>query len=165
MKTISIWTPNGLTLQCRKAPVMSRVAAFAVDFAYFYGLAFLLFLLPGGAGLVSTIGGQLWSRAPVIETISAFALFFCVCLLPTMFHYYHGGTPGKKMFSLRVIKENGETPDFWSLVTRELLKPLDLLPPFCLLLLGGERLGDLAAETRVVLVSPVIEEALNERGK
>ncbi len=166
MSKISIFTPNGLTLHCEKAPLFTRCLAFTVDFAYFFGLAFLLFILPGNAGLVSSTGGQLWTRAPIFETLSAFGVFFCLCILPAIRHYYHGGTPGKKMFHLRVVKENGEMPSFWDLATRELLKPLDLLPPFCLLCFTGERLGDLAARTRVVQVAPSAnEEVVSDRVK
>lgn len=157
MRSIEVPTPNGLTLRCERASIGRRLAAFAVDASIFAAIAVALYLLPGAGGFQSSTGGQLWTRAPFFETLSAFLLAAAFVLLPALQLYNRGGTTGKKWFDLRVIRANGETPSFWDCLVRELLKPLDIIPPFCLLhFMGpGERLGDLASGTRVVHIAAV----------
>ncbi len=68
-----------------------------------------------------------------------------------------GATPGKRLFTLRVIDENGNRPGLIRALIRNLLRAVDALPAFSILGIvmiatspERARLGDRIAGTRVI---------------
>ena len=84
--------------------------------------------------------------------------FFLEWLYPAVCEvYWHGATPGKKTFKLRVLHDDGTPVDWTAALIRNLLRAVDFLPllyGFGLIAMlvnrDFKRLGDLAAGTVVV---------------
>ena len=140
-----IETPEGVELQLRAAGPVARVLAFAIDLML---RGVILILLSIGLSIVGNFG----------MGIFLIVVFLMEWFYPVLFEVYRQGeTPGKRLFGLRVLNDNG-TPVGWgpSLV-RNLLRAVDFLPSFygfglasMLLSRDFKRLGDLAAGTVVV---------------
>ena len=138
-------TPEGILLELRPAGLTARFYAFGVDWSIrimvLYGVAMLTTFMGG-------IGMAIW-----------LILFFaCEWLYPIVFELTSAGaTPGKRIFNLKVVMDNGLPVTPAASITRNLLRAADFLP-FCfgfaiasmLLRHDYKRLGDLAASTIVV---------------
>ena len=96
--------------------------------------------------------------------VTLFGVIACLALFDAYFiyyEYYHGTTPGKRLFGLAVATLDGGRPTLGQCVVREILRHVD-----CLLVLPGllsvsftrhhQRLGDLLASTWVI-VDPAAE--------
>lgn len=138
-------TPEGILLELRPAGLNPRLYAFLLDWAVrlavLYGVAIITEFLGGLGAAVWLILFFLleWGYPVVFE------------LLPS------GATPGKRVFGLRVVMDDGLPVTVAASVTRNLLRFADFLP----LLFGFaivtmltrrdcKRLGDIAAATLVV---------------
>jgi uncharacterized RDD family membrane protein YckC len=152
--TRRVATPEGIELTLRLAGPVPRALAWLVDF-----------LLRAAAVLIV---GMLASRfgAAGVGVILIFA-FFVEWLLPAVFETaWHGQTPGKRLFRLAVLNDDG-TPVRWpAALTRNLLRAADFLPflygvgLLCMLMNRDfKRLGDLAAGTVVVYQAEKAEAA------
>jgi uncharacterized RDD family membrane protein YckC len=105
--------------------------------------------------LISLVASLLGRAGMGVVLISA---FFVEWLLPAWFEARWGGqTPGKRLFAIAVLNDDG-TPVRWpGALTRNLLRAADFLPLFygvgLIAMLANrdfKRLGDLAAGTLVV---------------
>lgn len=146
-------TPEGITLGLAVAGPVVRAQAWLVDAAIrvliYIACFYTLFLLGNtGAGLFSI------------------TVFLMEWFYPVLFEVLNdGATPGKKMFDIKVINDNG-TPVRWSAsIVRNLLRTVDFLPVFygvglCCTLLNRDfkRLGDMAADTLVIYNPPQQQE-------
>ena len=138
-------TPEGIVLELRPAGLAVRYYAFALDWAI------RLSVIYGAAMVASVLGGI--GMAFWIILIFALDWFY-----PVVFELSaSGATPGKRVFGLRVVMDNGLPVTAAASMTRNLLRVADFLPLgyaaaiICLLLRAdGKRLGDLAAGTLVV---------------
>ncbi len=137
-------TPEGIELVLTLAGPLVRGLAWGVDFAI-RAVCYLLLLL-----LLSLLGGV--GRAMLLV-----AFFLIEWFYPVFFEMRSGTTPGKKIFSLRVIQADGSPLTWSSSLLRNLLRAADFLPllyatGFLATLVSGkfQRLGDLAAGTLVV---------------
>ncbi len=152
---ISISTPEGLDIELNLAGLGSRIAAALVD-AIVLGIVVILAAF-GILGLSDAIGSPLlalgigWLVAMVL-TLGYFVGFEA---------FNQGRTPGKAMFSIRVLGVDGEPVGFGPSVVRNLLRLVDLFPllpilgPVAILASDrNQRLGDLAARTIVVRDRP-----------
>lgn len=148
---ISISTPEGLEIELNLAGLGSRIAASIIDVLI---LGLLLVLAAFGVfGLVDRMGSPLLAigigwLVGLLLTIGYFVAFEV---------FNEGRTPGKTMFSIRVLGIDGEPVEFGPSVVRNLLRLVDVFP--ALPVLGAisilvsernQRLGDLAARTIVV---------------
>ena len=159
---LSIETPEHVALSLPVAGVGSRFLALFMDtliqilaYALFIGLLVLLFsgistpaqTHPASSRLVA------WTMAVMI-----FLHFLAYWGYYTFFEaFWHGQTPGKRIFNLRVIKDSGRQITFVEAMARNLLRLVDALPT--MYLLGTivvlcnpqrKRLGDMVAGTLVV---------------
>jgi uncharacterized RDD family membrane protein YckC len=138
-------TPEGIVLELRPAGLAVRYYAFALDWVI------RLSVIYGAAMVASVLGGI--GMAFWIILIFALDWFY-----PVVFELSaSGATPGKRVFGLRVLMDNGLPVTAAASMTRNLLRVADFLPLgyaaaiICLLLRAdGKRLGDLAAGTLVV---------------
>jgi uncharacterized RDD family membrane protein YckC len=138
-------TPEGILLELRPAGLCARSCAFVIDgiirLAAIYAAAIATAFL-GGFGVafwIIFIFGLEWFYPVVFELTAAAA------------------TPGKRVFGLRVVMDNGLPVTVAASVTRNLLRTADFLPfgygfaiVSMLLRRDCKRLGDIAAATIVV---------------
>jgi uncharacterized RDD family membrane protein YckC len=143
--TRRVATPEGIELTLRLAGPVPRALAWTID----------LFLRGALVMLVSMLASQLGRAGWGVILLTA---FFVEWILPAWFEAVWGGqTPGKRMFGLAVLNDDG-TPVRWpGALTRNLLRAVDFLPLLygiglvtMLLNRDFKRLGDLAAGTVVV---------------
>lgn len=140
-----IATPEGIELSLSLAGPVPRALAWAIDLLLRLGIMMVVAMV---LGLFGKVG------------YAAFFLlwFFLEWLFPVWCEVRHeGATPGKRLFGLRVLHDDG-TPVGWSAsMTRNLLRAIDFLPflygfglASMLMNRDFKRLGDLAAGTIVV---------------
>jgi len=138
-------TPEGILLELRPAGLGARFYAFAIDGLIRLGILYAAAL---GLAFLGGIGMAIW-------LILIFALEW---LYPVIFELRpNGATPGKRMFALRVVMDNGLPVTAAASLTRNLLRVADFLPfgygfgiVSILLRADCQRLGDIAAGTLVV---------------
>ncbi|HZN86507.1 MAG TPA: RDD family protein [Burkholderiales bacterium] len=150
--TRRVATPEGIELTLRLAGPVPRALAWSVDLAIRIAIVLTVMLL------ASQLGRAGWG-------VVLLAAFFVEWLLPAWFEAQMGGqTPGKRLFGLAVLNDDG-TPLRWpGALTRNLLRAVDFLPfmyafGLVAMLLNRDfkRLGDLAAGTVVVYLSAATE--------
>jgi uncharacterized RDD family membrane protein YckC len=139
-------TPEGILLELRPAGLSARFNAFALDF--------LVRILIGYAVFVVAI--PLMGRFSL--GLMLVLAFFLEWFYPVVFELSRSGaTPGKSMFGIKVVMDNGLPVTPAASFTRNLLRVADFLPLLfgagivsMLLRQDSKRLGDLAAATIVV---------------
>jgi len=158
MDSINILTGQHITIQYESASIVKRMAALLLDylfmFAYVIALLFIIGFLSGKGVNISQ-----WDAASII--------FGILCLPVLLYHVVfesimNGQTPGKVIAKIRVTNIDGSTPNFLSYFLRWVLLLVDLQPVFyggvgALLIIftkNHQRLGDLAAGTTVVKLTP-----------
>jgi uncharacterized RDD family membrane protein YckC len=138
-------TPEGILLELRPAGLSARFYAFALD--WIIRLA-VIYAAAMGAALMKGIGLAFW-----------LILFFALeWFYPVVFELMPAGsTPGKRVFGLKVVMDNGLPVTPAASVTRNVLRAADFLPfgyGFAIVSMlvrrDSKRLGDLAAGTIVV---------------
>jgi uncharacterized RDD family membrane protein YckC len=138
-------TPEGILLELRPAGLSARFYAFALD--WMIRLATIYFAAMAAA-LMGGIGTAFW-----LVLIFALEWFYPVAfeLTPS------GSTPGKRVFGLKVVMDNGLPVTPAASVVRNLLRAADFLPfgyGFAIVSIlvrrDSKRLGDIAAATTVV---------------
>jgi uncharacterized RDD family membrane protein YckC len=142
---VSAETPEGIVLELRPAGLTARFYAFGLD----WGIR--LVVLYAAAMAAAVMGG--------IGVAFFFILFFALeWFYPVGFELAaSGATPGKRVFGLRVVMDNGLPVTPAASLTRNLLRAADFLPfgygfaiVSMLLRRDFKRLGDIAAATIVV---------------
>jgi uncharacterized RDD family membrane protein YckC len=140
-------TPEGILLELRPAGVSARFYAFLVDWLIRVAIIY--------AALIAVSFLQMSGLGYALLLILAFALEW---FYPVLFELSRSGsTPGKRIFGLRVVMDNGLPITPGASLTRNLLRVADFLPFFfgfalvsMLLRRDCKRLGDIAAATLVV---------------
>lgn len=145
---------EGVEVQLRPVGVFPRLMARLIDAGIFVCIYIVLSI---GMGLVSLALGE-EGGAGVLYLI----MFVLVWFYEPLFEMSKwGGTPGKKLMKLKVVKMSGTSVGFSSAFIRLLLLWVDLLPlagavgaTSILVSSNSQRLGDLIAGTLVVYVKP-----------
>lgn len=143
-------TPEAVRLDLPLAGVGSRMAAALIDLA-------IRLVASGLVGLgvsLSADAGPNW----VAVSILIFAAFALTLIYPIAFESMtNGRTPGKMMFGLRVVSDDGSPVRFRQAATRgaiglfEVLGTIGILGSICMFITNrAQRLGDIAAGTIVV---------------
>jgi uncharacterized RDD family membrane protein YckC len=138
-------TPEGILLELRPAGICARSCAFLID-----GIIRLCALY--AVGIATAFMGGLGLAFWMIF------IFVLEWFYPVLFELKMGAaTPGKRVFGLRVVMDNGLPVTAAASVTRNLLRAADFLPfgygfaiVAMLLRPDCKRLGDIAAGTIVV---------------
>jgi len=142
---VSAETPEGILLELRPAGLSARFYAFTLDWVI------RLAIMYAAAVAVAFTGG--------IGVAFWFILFFALeWFYPVAFELTpSGATPGKRVFGLKVVMDNGLPVVPAASLTRNLLRAADFLPFLygfaivsMLLRRDCKRLGDIAAATIVV---------------
>jgi uncharacterized RDD family membrane protein YckC len=151
-------TPEGILLELRPAGLSARFYAFVLDWVI------RLAILTAATTVVSMMGG-------IGVAFWLILIFVLEWFYPVAFELTpSGATPGKRVFRLKVVMDNGLPVTPAAALTRNLLRPADFLPfgygfaiVSMLLRSDCKRLGDIAAATIVVHEpSAVPRIALNE---
>lgn len=160
-KTLPIRTPEGIVFSQVLAGPATRFLAALLDIM----CVFVLDLALGSIlGLVRVIGPNFANAA---YTIGYFAISIGYGIL--LEWLWRGQTVGKRLCRLRVVDAEAMRLQIDQIITRNLLRVVDLLPLFYFV--GGvsywfsgkcQRLGDIAANTIVVRTSAVSEPDLDQ---
>lgn len=151
LTTLEIQTPEMISFSLPLAGVVTRFVAWLVDLAVIIAS-------------IEILGMLLETLTPIAPGVVAGLRY--VLILATMTTYgmllewlWRGQTIGKRLLGLRVIDEEGMRLQPRQLIIRNLLRPVDMLPAFCMV--GGliclfsrraQRLGDLAGNTIVIRI-------------
>jgi uncharacterized RDD family membrane protein YckC len=149
-------SPEHVLIELQPAGLGTRSAAFLLDFVLLLGLLVLL-----GNAI------RLLPRA-VRDMAMVTASFVCIWGYNTFFEMlWNGQTPGKRLMRIRVVDGRGLPVDFAQSLIRNVVRLLDVIPFGGIGMLSAmldpehRRLGDRAADTRVVLETqpaiPVLE--------
>lgn len=148
--TICIVTPENVEFSYRLAGPFRRLVAYVVD------LLIMGILIVGALMIVSQfVPGH--SGLGVFFLLFFFVTWGYGCLLET---FWNGQTLGKKTVGIRVVSTEGLPIRGWQAVLRNIVRAADLWPylwPAALSMLWTkrfQRLGDLAADTMVVVDEP-----------
>ena len=154
MKTHTILTPANIEIEYRLAGAGSRLAAFVIDFA----LQIIFCLLLAAVILFGIYDYRFATLANVhgfalgFLIISWFIIYFCYFIICEM--SMNGQSVGKKIFGLRVIRDNGQPVGLQQSIIRNLFKSvLDIIYIglfFILFSPQHKRIGDIVAGTVVV---------------
>jgi uncharacterized RDD family membrane protein YckC len=159
-------TPEAVSVHYALAGVGSRFLAAAVDTLIQTALLILIVIAAAAAGGWAAVSGALrdLGDAPTSSpTVWLVALFLIGTFLLLWGYYvafellWNGQSPGKRLFHLRVLRDNGYPIGFVESLVRNLVRLLDFLPFYygfgvvaMLVDSRSRRLGDLAAGTIVV---------------
>ncbi|MCG8335050.1 MAG: RDD family protein [Proteobacteria bacterium] len=138
-------TPEGIDLNMEVAGPLVRILAYTIDLL----INFVLYIV---IAIIAGLLGQ-WGAG-----IGAIAFFILYWFYPVFFEVVgRGMTPGKKMFKIRVVHDDGSPVDWSASMVRNLLRVVDFLPfsyTFGLIAMvfnrDFKRLGDMAAGTMVI---------------
>lgn len=171
----TVTTPENVQFEFRIAGFARRLPAFIMDFlfraVFMYLMAILLFC--AGALTFSQVG---FATSVAMGLIIFFLLSW---LYGALFEYmYRGQTPGKRLMGIRVVMADGRSASLVAALVRNLCRTADIMPVYVWNLTGDvgegvvpiplfmsgiacmlitkkfQRLGDVAANTIVVVVEP-----------
>lgn len=157
IREITIETPEKIRFTYHLAEVGTRIASYIVDeiIQFLIVLVIAIPLITGGF-----IGSSHWSEN--INNITAAFLMIMAFLLRWFYFVFfevvmEGQSPGKRAMRIRVIRDNGDSLDFETIVLRNFLRAVDSFPIvpltggfIALIDAKGRRLGDIVANTVVV---------------
>jgi uncharacterized RDD family membrane protein YckC len=149
---LEVETPDHVVLRYDLAGGGNRGFAAIVDFV----IATLVFLgsLWGFSTLYESVGSRLIGAYGVVLLLTFFIAWSYFILLEWL---WQGQTVGKRLYGLRVIRDDGAPAGFLAVLIRNLLRLVDFLPLFyglglltIVVTTRSQRLGDIAAGTYVV---------------
>ena len=150
---LEVETPDHVVLRYDLAAAGNRGFAAIVDFAI-ASLVFVGALFAVGLG-TTVLGGQIFT--PLFGAFVLLTFLIAWSYFVLLEWLWQGQTVGKRMFGLRVIRDDGAPAGFMAVLIRNLLRVVDFLPALYGLGLvmviassRSQRLGDLAAGTYVV---------------
>jgi uncharacterized RDD family membrane protein YckC len=165
-ETVSISTPDHVTLEFELAGLGSRFSAYLIDTVLIFAMIVVLIVvmfLSGIAGsrVARTMlkGGSAWIASSNLALLILFGFLIYWGYYVFFEGLKQGSTPGKKRLGIRVIRQDGLPIGFREAALRNLVRAADMLPPPCYMLGGlvmyfdpqGRRLGDMVAGTLVVV--------------
>lgn len=150
---VHVETAEAIDILLRPAGVFARARAYFVDW-----VLRLLWLLVSTTVMSMLFLALRWSEWMI--GLFLLNLFVTMWLYPVLFEvFWHGQTPGKRMFQLQVISDNGAAIGWSASLLRNLLRLVDGLPflyafgmSAMLLHPQSKRIGDVLAATLVVHV-------------
>lgn len=120
-RTITVVTPENITVTYRLAGFAPRFLAFLVDFVFQIVLIGLAVFVIRRASRVDLFGTE-----NIITASSSIAIYLILFAYPMFWEMGWGGrTPGKRLFGLRVIREGGYPINLMSSVLRNVLRLID----------------------------------------
>lgn len=165
-RTITVITPENITITYQAAGIASRFMAVIVDLLIQVASMLLVLLT-----VQTLLGGSEHSSVGPASLISTIGIILVGIVIPFVYSIFFemlwgGRTPGKRLFGLRAVRDGGYPINFFSSVVRNILRIIDfgLVPLATPLILCGlpglacmflsptyKRIGDYAAGTLVVV--------------
>jgi len=160
---------DGLKVELVCASLGRRILAWSVDMGVIYFVGYVVFLLlcivfgvgAGIFGILDKVSGGIEGLDIAGLLFLALAILVAILALGSLLHgyfiyfeYAHGTTPGKKLFGLKVVSEDGRRITKGQCTMREMLRWVDcfmVLPGIiaCLMSAKKQRIGDMVAGTIV----------------
>lgn len=145
----SVISPEAVEIELRPAGVWVRSRAFLLDWAIRVILSIVAFFV---LSMLAKLSGG------VANGLFYIAIFLVYWLYPVLFEvFWHGQTPAKRVFGLRVVQDNGTPVSFTQSLIRNLMRTADILPIFyglgmSVMLLHPQfkRLGDILSGCLVI---------------
>src|ERR1043166_8717641 len=124
-RTITIATPENITVTYQVAGIASRLLASLIDLLLQVGLLLgISFFLRQIAAVSSLFSAGIGSLVSFVSILVMFVIMFAYA---TIFEMMWGGrTPGKRLLGLRVIREGGYPINLVSSASRNVLRLIDL---------------------------------------
>jgi uncharacterized RDD family membrane protein YckC len=163
-RTITVVTPENITVTYRLAGFAPRFLAFLIDFILQALLIIIVYFI-----MRRSQGADIFGVGNVITAGSSIAIYLILFAYPIAWEMGWGGrTPGKRLFGLRVIREGGYPINLMSSVLRNVLRLIDFgilqLSLSAMVILWGmpglaciffsptyKRIGDYAGGTLVIV--------------
>ena len=155
MRTITIITPANIEVEYKLAGVGARLAALIIDSL----LQFLAVLLC--IGILFGVNRQLVNMGAVIRPSTIIAALIVIGFIIYLGYFIacemlmNGQTVGKRLFGLRVIRDNGQPIEFAQALIRGIIRiTLDMMYVGLFVIMFSKkhkRIGDMAAGTIVVI--------------
>lgn len=149
----TIQTAQNVSIHQRVAPVTDRIFAYLLDYLIIIGIYLLILAFWFGVDLGNT-------ESFAFIMLMTLPIFLYDLLWET---FNNGQTPGKMLLKVRVVNVDGSKVSFSSLLIRWLLRPIDISMTsggiaiiFILLTGRGQRLGDIAAKTKLISERPQV---------
>jgi uncharacterized RDD family membrane protein YckC len=159
--SLLIRTPEGIVFSQVLAGPVTRFLAWLFDFLVIVVITMALGMI---VSLLSPISAEL---SGTTYTLGYFVISFGYGIF--LEWAWRGQTIGKKLFRLRVVDAEAMRLQLDQIVTRNLLRFVDMLPLLyfvggmtCWLSRKSQRLGDIAANTVVIRISAVAEPDLDQ---
>lgn len=138
MSALEIESPEAVALRFPLASVISRGVAFGLDL-FLVGLVTLALVIVGGTlTALSSLGGPLAFTLIGMFLVRHFYFTFFEVL-------WHGATPGKRWLGLRVVSRDGSGLSVDAVVTRNLLRDVELFLPLTLIVAPQQVFGNVPA--------------------
>jgi len=155
VRTITIITPANIEVEYKLAGVGARLAALIIDSL----LQFLAVLLC--IGILFGVNRQLVNMGAVIRPSTIIAALIVIGFIIYLGYFIacemlmNGQTVGKRLFGLRVIRDNGQPIEFAQALIRGIIRiTLDMMYVGLFVIMFSKkhkRIGDMAAGTIVVI--------------
>lgn len=169
MSRIEFETPENIGIEYEVAGVGTRFVAWVVDMILLWIAAIVIFFAVLCTGVMTDrMLGDWFPRPDTLEdrmqfTYYAIGVFLVVNGLSTFLYFglsellSRGQTIGKRMVQIRVVRADGFSLDTGSILTRNVFRVIDNLPPLWIVPVvskRSQRTGDLVAGTIVVSDAP-----------
>jgi len=155
MKTITVITPANIEVEYKLAGVGARLAALIIDSLLQFFAILLCF------GILFGINRQFVNMGVMIRLSTIIAALIVIAFVIYMGYFViceilmNGQTIGKRLFGLRVIRDNGQPIEFTQALIRGIIRTtLDMLYVGLFVIMFSKkhkRIGDMAAGTIVVI--------------
>ena len=147
MQSIEVLTSQNVRIKYKIASLGDRIVAYLID-----GLILIAYLF---IMIYSLIQAEILSPYPYVIVALPFLFYHLLCEI-----FMEGQSVGKRQMRIKVIKLDGSRPGFGAYLLRWLLRPIDnsFYGGVAMVTISfsgkGQRLGDLAAGTSVIKLSP-----------
>ena len=155
MKTITVITPANIEVEYKLAGVGARLAALIIDSLIQFAAVLLCIGILFGVNRQLTNLGIAPRPSTIIAALIIIAFIIYMGYFITCEMLMNGQTVGKRLFGLRVIRDNGQPIEFTQALIRGIIRTtLDMMYIGLFVIMFSKkhkRIGDMAAGTIVVI--------------
>ncbi len=134
-RSLELESPEGVVLRFPLAELPGRAIAFGMDLFCIAAITLLLVIL---GGMMAGLSGMAEPLAGVMIGVFLVRHFYFVIFEVI----WHGSTPGKRLMHLRVVSRDGSGLNVDAVVTRNLLRDVELFVPLALVAVPEQVFGE-----------------------